>query len=883
MQTRTVHGEGRAPAQWLICGNQPGWKEMQRGHVFVGPTGEELDRLLSVVGLVRSHGFLTNLLRELPPEKNGDHTPEQYAYGLECLKRELARVKPKLIIPLGRDAIQVFLGKDVDVAEVWGLHLLPPPEVFAALPMLRPDVTIAPQVHPAQGFHSPEASSQTLVGFEQLRRILRGEVPARLLYDDPYPETNYREVRTVGEFEQWADDINAVVEIGADTEGYHHATWSLQLSKTPGEGIVVRDSRIVKAVRDWLVATRPTLVFHHGLHDIGILRVMGIDIIELGIPFDDTMLMAYELGVIPKGLKSLAVRECGMPMLSYQEVLGDAQDRLGREWLYPLWEKLNARIQAMRKEDFKFQIEVRKRRIKVLPTLPKSDLQKSVERCLGSKEPARLWNDQVIDRQVEAHTLHGDMPEASLSDVEPETAIRYAGRDPDATLRLAHVLRPRVKDMKLESVYNLDLSTYPILDRMMQVGLQPHLPSVEKLAQTLDAELALLLQRLRATTGSDTFNPNSGDQVAVYLYEDLQLEPLGKLTNSGRGSTNDKVLEALEKMHGIELPAIADIRSYREYYKLRHTFVGAVPELWNRWPFDGRIHCQLMLMNTPSGRLAAKEPNLLAMPKHGKFAKVFRRCFVAAEGHLLLSSDESQVELRTLAHLSQDPVMCAVFRGEKRNSDGSLIDLHAAMAQRIFGVAPKDQDDSKHRLPSKAINFGLPMGMTAIGLCLELRKGGLDVDEDDAQRWIDEADALYVKVPDYKAACITEAQKNGYIRCLSGRVRYIGGIRSKDQRVRAEAERFAFSTKIQEGAQFLGKQVLSTAWDEIFVPLRKKGHWIEPLLWLHDDLLSEMEDDLVLTVAPMLKHVMTHPAHGLSVPLQTKPEAGMNWSDLVPV
>ena len=871
------------PAGWMIVGNQPGWKECRTGIPFSGPTGEELDRLLSVVGLVRSHGFLTNLLRELPPEKNGDHTPEQYAYGLECLKRELTRVKPKLIIPLGRDAIQVFLGKDVDVAEVWGLHLLPPPEVFAQLPMLRPDVTIAPQVHPAQGFHSPEASSQTLVGFEQLRRILRGEVPARGLYNDPYPETNYREVRTVAEFEQWAGDINAVVEIGADTEGYHHATWSLQLTKMPGEGIVVRDSRIVNAVRDWLVATRPMLVFHHGLHDISILRVMGIDVIELGIPFADTMLMAYELGVIPKGLKSLAVRECGMPMLSYQEVLGDAQDRLGRDWLYPLWEKLNARMQAMRKEDFEFQRTVCKRRIKVLPTLPKSDLQRSVERCLGSKEPARLWNDQVIDRQVEAHALHGDMPEASLSDVDYDTAIRYAGRDPDATLRLAHVLRPRVKDMELESVYNLDLSTYPILDRMMQVGLQPHLPSVEKLAQTLDAELALLLQRLRAMTGSDTFNPNSGDQVAVYLYEDLQLEPLGKLTNSGRGSTNDKVLEALEKMHGIELPAIADIRSYREYYKLRHTFVGAVPELWNRRPFDGRIHCQLMLMNTPSGRLAAKEPNLLAMPKHGKFAKAFRRCFVAGERRLLLSSDESQIELRGLAHLSQDPVMCAIFRGEKRNKDGSLIDLHAAMAERIFGVPPHLQDESKHRLPAKSCNFGMPMGMTAIGLCLELRKGGLEVDEDDAQRWIDEADKLYAKVPEYKAACVAEAQKHGYIRCLSGRIRYIGGIRSRDQRVRAEAERFAFSTKIQESAQWVGKQVLSAAWDNIYVPLRKRGHWIEPLLWIHDDLLSEMEDDLVLEVAPKLRTCMTNPPYGFSVPLACAPEAGVNWSDMVKV
>ena len=210
-----------------------------------------------------------------------------------------------------------------------------------------------------------------------------------------------------------------------------------------------------------------------------------------------------------------------------------------------------------------------------------------------------------------------------------------------------------------------------------------------------------------------------------------------------------------------------------------------------------------------------------------------------------------------------------------------LIDLHAATAQRIFGVAPKDQDDSKHRLPAKAVNFGIPMGMTCVGLCLELRKGGMSVDEDDAQRWIDETEAMFAEVPVYKRRMIAEAEQHGRIRCFSGRVRYIGGIRSRDDRVRSEAERFAFSTPIQEIAQTIAKHALAAAWRDVYVPERRLGHYCEPLLWTHDDLLSEVDTRYVLDVAPRLRKCLTTPPAGFSIPLETKPEAGLNWAEMV--
>ncbi len=444
--------------------------------------------------------------------------------------------------------------------------------------------------------------------------------------------------------------------------------------------------------------------------------------------------------------------------------------------------------------------------------------------------------------------------------------------------------------MGLESVYRLDLSTYPIIDRMMQNGITPDHRAFAELGEVLDDILAELRVQLEVATGIIGFNPNSGDQTADYIFGGLNLEMLGRKTSAGRGATGDKVLEGLEKMYP-EHPSLADIRSYRQLYKLRWTFVEQLPELVKRWPFDGRIHCELMLNRTPSGRLASKSPNLLAMPKHDKnaiarkrkLAKMFRRCFIARPECLLLSLDESQIELRVGAHLSQDPVMLAIYRGERRNPDGSKIDVHANMVQRVYGTIG-DNQTNEQRTACKAINFGFWMGQTYVGLKLELQKAGLDVSDDDAQRMIDEANALYVGAGTYKQAMIAEAEKNGYIRCaLSGRIRYVGGIRSRDDRVRAEAERFAYSTPVQEGAQALCKTMLASAWDNVYVPHRKQGHYVEPILWTHDDLLSEVHQNQVLTVARELKEIMTTVPSGFSVPLETTPEAGLNWADTTPL
>ena len=431
----------------------------------------------------------------------------------------------------------------------------------------------------------------------------------------------------------------------------------------------------------------------------------------------------------------------------------------------------------------------------------------------------------------------------------------------------------------MPSVYELELATYPLISRMMEIGIKPSLDHYAQLSEQLAIELECIQAVLEDQTGHPGFNANSYLQVGDVLFNQCGLEPI-KLTDTGDPSTNDKILEALEHAHGIQVPVLSAIRSYREVYKLKSTFVDVVPALVRRWPYDERIHATFRTTRVVTGRLAASDPNILALPKHGKFAKDFRRGLICEPGHILGEWDLVTIEMRVLAHLSQDPVMLAIFRRELCNPDGSPIDLHAALAERIFGIAPSRQDRSKHRLPAKAINFGLPMGMQAQGLCLELRKNGLDADEDDAQRWIDETMGLYKRVPIYQQDCIAEARRNGYVRCLSGRIRYIGGINASHEAARSEAERFAFSTKIQEGASWIAKQCQKRIWDDLLNPYWRIGKWIEPLFWCHDAMDLEMDEGLVQDVHQVMTQLMTIPPEGFSVPIETSGDWGYNLADV---
>lgn len=607
----------------------------------------------------------------------------------------------------------------------------------------------------------------------------------------------------------------------------------------------------------------------------------------LGLPtdleFDDTMVMAYLLQLEPQGLKQGALRLCNMQMQSYQDIMGDADNRLARSYLTWLWERAVFRYEAECEQELVNRLRAG-RRCKVIPKLPKPAFLKAIERCLSSPRPRGLWEDQDEAIVSEGVRTLGFVPEASLSHVEPAKAIWYGCRDADATIRYRDQLWPRIEAMGLEDTYRLEMATYPLIDRMAQIGIKPDVDYFTRFGVQLGEEIADLRTELELLTERPGFNANSGDHVAEYLFSTLGL-PVGKLTESGRGTTDKKYLKDLEFSYP-EYPQIGVIRTYRERYKLKHSFVDVIPTLIKGWPHDGRVHVEFRTTRIPTGRLAASMPrgfpkyNMLAQPKRGKHAKTFRKGWVAEDGHWLGSWDLSQIELRIGAHLSQDPYMLAIYRGEIRNPDGSPIDLHAGLGQRIFGVPKRDQT-VEQRTSAKEINFGFWMGQTAKGLKVSLRSNGVMVSEGDAQLWLDEANKTYAGAQPYKDRMIEQARQQGFVRCLSGRIRYIGGITSKDDRIREEAERFAFGTPVQEGAQWLMKQAEARLWADLNY-FWKRGRWVEPLLQIHDDLLLELEDDILLARelhTAMVRNLTTIPK-GFSVPVETSGDYGRNWAEM---
>ena len=862
-----VKGWGPSHASLALVSNRPNYEEARTGKALTGrKIVEELDRLLEGVRLADT--YCTTLYREFVHDKEHEYTSADLERDGADLLTELAQIQPETIVTLGREATQFLLG-DVDLESCWGI------------PWQTQHGVILPIHHPSAGMFSSDLACYVVAGFQTLGVYLAGGTKVRTLGDDEFPNPDYRLL--VGDaVRTHLRPIKAspVLTCSADTEGWLWNPYSIQFSTTPGTGymILAGDAIGLQHFHDWLYRVKPRLVVHSLLHDTPMLKLMaGIDIADF--VYHDTQVMSFLLQLEPLGLKPGCLRHAGMTMNSYDDIIGAVADERARDYLTWVWDleafEHTERCQA----EFDAKLAAG-RRVKVLPKLPKSSLQKSVERCLKSNKPRDLWGRQDDALQTEAVKKVGFLPEATLNDVPQEKAVRYGCADSDGTTRLLGAYTPKIKALGLDSVYTLELSTYPLINRMAQIGIKPDLDHFAILDTMLEAEVEMLQDNLHTITEDENFNANSGDHVADYLFDRLGMTPL-KMTKSGdRGSTNDKILEALERSTGH--PAVVAIRKFRETYKLLHTFVRPLPEYVNRWPYDGRVHATYRTTRVVTGRLAASDPNVLAQPEHGAFAGDFKRGWVAEEGHVIVALDESQVELRGLGHLSQDPVICSTYRGERRNPDGSIIDLHAALAERIFGVPPHLQDKSKHRLPAKAVNFGIPMGMTCHGLKIELRKNGLDVDEDDAQRWLDETLELYVGVKAFKEACIAEAKQHGYIRCLSGRIRYIGGINSKDERIREEAERFSFSTKIQESATVVMKRAEALIWQELLPYYWKQGKYVEPILQIHDCLKFEVEEGLERDVYDRVAHIMTERVNPFSVPLAVEGEAGPNMKDMVP-
>ena len=427
------------------------------------------------------------------------------------------------------------------------------------------------------------------------------------------------------------------------------------------------------------------------------------------------------------------------------------------------------------------------------------------------------------------------------------------GERADFLLRLAPVLRAEVEKQGLAELYEkIDLPLAPVLARMEAAGIGVDSRELEKISVKAQEEIETLEKSIFGLAGFE-FNVKSTQQLAEVLFDRLNLQPPRRRRAKVR-STAAEVLEELALVH--ELPK--KILEHRELAKVKSTYADALPRMIH--PVTGRLHTQLCQTGTATGRLSSSNPNLQNIPVRTALGREIRAAFIAPPGRVLLSADYSQIELRILAHLSEDAVLTEAFRhGE---------DIHSRTAQEVFGVGPMAQTPD-HRRVAKVINFGVIYGLSAFGLAQQL---GIDTKE--AAKFITAYFERYSGVKKYLDAQIAEVRKAGFTKTLFGRTRQIPEINSPQPNLRSFAERTAMNTPMQGAAADLIKLAM------IELDRRLDGEFkSRMILQVHDELLFEAHEKELPRLTKLVKEVMEG-VYKLRVPLVVDTKAGPNWRDM---
>jgi DNA polymerase-1 len=432
------------------------------------------------------------------------------------------------------------------------------------------------------------------------------------------------------------------------------------------------------------------------------------------------------------------------------------------------------------------------------------------------------------------------------------------GEHADYLMRLAPLLRAEVESRGLQDVYErIDLPLAPVLARMERTGVRVDREALRELSARMEAELTRLEKKVFALAGQE-FNINSPQQLAEILYDKLNLPAPRRTRTKGR-STAAGVLEELAAKHPLPRAVI----EYREVAKLKSTYVDALPRLIH--PETGRLHTRFSQTGTATGRLSSSNPNLQNIPVRSELGREIRAAFTAEPGWVLLSADYSQIELRLLAHFSQDPVLLEAFRkGE---------DIHARTAAEVFGVAPGLQTP-EHRRIAKVINFGIIYGLSAFGLAQQL---GLEPSE--AKKFIAAYFERYQGVKRWLDAQLEHVRQTQETRTLFGRIRPIPEINAQQGVLRGFAERTALNTPLQGTAADLIKLAMIA----IDRQLQEGNFRARMILQVHDELLFEAPEDELNRLRALVKPVMEQVesfSGPLAVPLVVELKAGRNWRDL---
>lgn len=440
----------------------------------------------------------------------------------------------------------------------------------------------------------------------------------------------------------------------------------------------------------------------------------------------------------------------------------------------------------------------------------------------------------------------------NMADLEPKEIVDYACEDADVTLRLYPILKEEMEKYEVTSVFtHIEMPLLPVLARMERNGVRLDTAALEETGRNFTERMQQLETDIYELAGHE-FTITSPKQVGAVLFDELQISAKVKKTKTGQYSTSEEVLESLRDKH----PIVEKILQHRALKKLLSTYVEALPKLIH--PETGHIHTSFNQAVTATGRLSSSNPNLQNIPVRGEDGREIRRAFVPEEGEVFFSADYSQIELRIMAHLSEDEHMVADFN--------SGLDIHAATAARIFHK-PVEEVDRDERRKAKTANFGIIYGISAFGLSERM-----SVSRGEAKELIENYFSTYPKVREYMNESIERAKQTGYITTQFGRRRYLADINAGNATVRGYAERNAVNAPIQGTAA----DIIKLAMVAIDRRLREEKLQTRMILQVHDELNFSVPPTELEQVRHLVVEEMER-AFQMRVPLVAECGEGTNW------
>lgn len=467
--------------------------------------------------------------------------------------------------------------------------------------------------------------------------------------------------------------------------------------------------------------------------------------------------------------------------------------------------------------------------------------------------------DYMAETLLGYQTIHIDQligprgkGQRSMRDLQPQEVYEYAAEDADVTLRLKNVLEQKLKEVDGERLfYDIEMPLVPVLAEMELTGVCLDTAALAETGKNFNRRLAEYEQKIYAEAG-ETFNISSPKQVGDILFGKMKIVDKPKKTKTGQYVTSEEVLTQLRS----RAPIVDDILSYRGLKKLLGTYVEALPRLIN--PRTGHIHTCFNQAITATGRLSSSDPNLQNIPIRDDDGKEIRKSFVPEPGCLFFSADYSQIELRIMAHLSQDEHMLDAFR--------SGTDIHAATAAKIWHV-PVEEVTPEQRKKAKQANFGIIYGISTYGLAQRM-----NISNSEARQLIDDYFATFPRVKAYMDEAIATCREKGYAETIYHRRRYLPDIASRNATVRGFAERNAINAPIQ-GSE---ADIIKVAMIHIFKRFAAEGLRSRMILQVHDELNFSVYPEEREQVERIVIEEMEN-ACRLSIPLTADAGWGANW------